>query len=79
MLLRPASTAYGFDSSQRYIELDFTLGAYDPQMGTQDVVATAPTDDLGPPGYYMLFVVSRIGAGTQAPRVPSVAQFVYLN
>ncbi|MEQ1729141.1 MAG: galactose oxidase early set domain-containing protein [Vicinamibacterales bacterium] len=78
VLLRPASTTFGFDSSQRYIELNFTLGAFDPAMGTQSVVALAPADDLGPPGYYMLFVMSRIGGPTQ-PRVPSVAQFIYLN
>lgn len=78
VLLRPASTAYGFDSSQRYIELEFTLGSYDLQTGTQNVTATAPADDLGPAGYYMLFVVSHLSGAAQV-RVPSVAQFVYLN
>ena len=78
VLLRPASVCYGYDSSQRYIELEFGLGNYDPQMGTQDVTALAPNEDLGPTGYYMLFVVSHRGANTD-DRVPSVGQFIHLN
>ncbi|MBL8863904.1 MAG: DUF1929 domain-containing protein [Planctomycetes bacterium] len=77
VLLRPASTAYGFDSSQRYIELEFSLGAYDPGMGTQDVLATAPSDDLGPAGHYLIFVVSHREDPTR--RVPSVGQFLRLQ
>lgn len=78
ILLRPASTCFGFDSSQRYIELEFTPDEYDPGMGSQKVLAVAPPQDLGPTGHYMIFVLSHL-SGASTVRVPSVGQFIYLN
>lgn len=69
---------YGFDSSQRYIELEFALGAYDAGMETQSVVATAPADQLGPTGHYLIYAVSHL-TGAPTLRVPSVGQFIHLN
>ncbi len=78
VLLRPASTTYGVDTSQRYIELAFTLGGWNGTTGMENVTVTAPADDLGPPGYYMLHVVTHLGSNL-TDRVPSVGQFIYLN
>jgi len=58
ILVRPASLVFGFDTSQRYIELDNAFASYDPVSGIEVRSVTAPSTDLGPPGYYMLFVVS---------------------
>jgi len=78
VLLRPASTVFAFDTSQRYIELNFTPSDYSQATGIEILNVSAPPEDLGPPGYYMLFVVSHL---TSAPtvRVPSVAQFIRLK
>ncbi len=76
VLLRPASVAYGFDTSQRYVELQFNSNGY--TQGVDSLTVQAPPDDLGPPGHYMLFVVTRWFA-SPALRVPSQAQFVRLR
>jgi len=78
VLLRPASTVFAFDTSQRYIELNFTASPYSQSTGIQVLNVIAPADDLGPPGFYMLFVVSHL-ASAPTVRVPSEANFVRLK
>lgn len=70
VLLRPAAVTHHFDNDQRYIELDFTAGAVDPNH-EQSLQVTAPADDMGPPGYYMLFAVRRTTDVAPNHRVPS--------
>ncbi len=77
VLLRPASATHFFDFDQRYIELAFTLTpGGDPGEWTATV--EAPTDDLGPAGWYMLFVIAETESLPGAPgqRVPSPARFI---
>ncbi len=74
VLLRPASVTHFFDADQRYIEL--RIEAAD-QTGTDITLKVqTPTDDLGPPGWYTLYVIERSPAGV---RVPSVAHFIKLK
>ena len=56
VLLRPAAVTHHFDSDQRYIELAFTPPT--PGIDAQ-LVVTCPREDLGPPGWYMLFLVAK--------------------
>ena len=63
VLLRPGAPTHAFDTEQRLIELPFTVGA-----GSLTVTGP-PTNNIAPPGYYMLFLLNTAG-------VPSVAQFV---
>jgi len=74
VLLRPASVTHFFDADQRYIELDILST---DQTGTDiELKVLAPSDDLGPQGWYTLYVVERNPAGV---RVPSVAHFIKLR
>jgi hypothetical protein len=78
VLLRPGSVTHHMDYDQRYIELFFSEGQPSPSgPGTVSVPITvdAPTDDLGPPGYYLLFVVEKQASPTSV-RVPSAATIV---
>ncbi|MCY7289077.1 MAG: DUF1929 domain-containing protein [Cryobacterium sp.] len=76
VLIRPGAVTNGFSADNRYIELMFASTGMVGLQETFDVVA--PADDLGPAGYYMLFVVQH----TTTPGgcdVPSVAEFVRLK
>ncbi len=77
VLLRPASVTHFFDVDQRYIELDFSE---DPGSGPGDIslTVTAPSADMGPSGWYMLFVLaySEAVVGSDPILVPSVAHFI---
>lgn len=65
-LVRLGAPTHSQDQDQRYIPLDFTVGA-----GVLN--ATAPANaNIAPPGYYMLFIVDSNG-------VPSVAKIVQVN
>lgn len=79
VLLRPAAVTHQFDSDQRYIELASTAtGTWDPvTQPIQTFSVTAPADDLGPPGFYMLFAVEWDSASASM-KAPSVAAFVRL-
>ena len=68
-LLRPAAITHNFDADQRYIELSSS------HAGSIRYLVTPPTEDLGPPGYYMLFAIGEMGG----IRVPSVARFIRLQ
>lgn len=67
MLMRPCAVTHSVDMDQRAIVLDVKAGV---RPDTIDV--TLPSDkSLAPPGYYMLFFLSKDG-------VPSVASFARL-
>jgi len=72
VLLRPGAVTHNYDADQRYIELQSVPNTAHAQMTSFTV--TAPTADLGPPGYYMLFAITS-DLGNEAP---SVAQFIRL-
>jgi hypothetical protein len=66
VLIRAGAVTHSFDMEQRLVGLNFAAvgGA---------LQATAPANgNLAPPGYYLLFILSKEG-------VPSVAQFVHLQ
>jgi hypothetical protein len=66
-LIRPCVTTHSFDTSQRLVDLDVT----DRSGGV--VKATVPQNpNLGPPGWYMLFLVDNNG-------IPSVARWIHLQ
>ena len=76
VLIRPGAVNHALNSTQRYIELSYEVssGSF---PGTVSLKATAPAANLGPVGYYMLFVVvNRTG---QTPnRVPTQGHFIKL-
>jgi len=74
VLLRPSAVTHAFDIDQRYIELEFTDGGSTSGISRHRV--TAPTEDLGPPGWYMLFVVQDLGNGE---RIPSNAWWIQIT
>jgi hypothetical protein len=66
VLMRPGSPTHAFDMEQRLIGLTFTPG------GGTLTVASPPTPNIAPPGYYMMFILNSRG-------VPSIARFVQLT
>jgi len=72
VLLRPSAVTHAFDIDQRYIELEFTPGG--SSTLTRHTV-TAPREDLGPPGWYMLFVVHVVNGN----RIPSNAWWIHIS
>jgi hypothetical protein len=78
VLIRPASVTHGFDSDQRYIELDFSYSTL-PAPNQYRIRVTSPADSkIAPRGSYMLFVVTRPNA-TSSHGIPSVAAWVDLQ
>jgi hypothetical protein len=67
VLHRPGAVTHSFDTDQRQVGLEFSLG---PTPGTLEVVGP-PDVNIAPQGYYMMFLVDDDG-------VPSVAKFVQL-
>ncbi|HYW97827.1 MAG TPA: galactose oxidase early set domain-containing protein, partial [Candidatus Elarobacter sp.] len=66
VLIKPGSVTHSFDMDQRFVGLSFTV-----QNG--GLTAVLPQNsNLTPPGYYMLFLVNKIG-------VPSIAKFVQVT
>lgn len=75
-LLRPASVTHHFDSDQRYIELAHAQGTPGfVSLGTERHLLTAPANDLGPAGYYMLFALRRSQTNPNE-LLPSQASFI---
>jgi len=72
VLLRPGAMTHNFDFDQRYIELNATAIISTPGKSTYQI--TAPSDQLGPPGYYMLYVLEV----ENGKRAPSTARFIRL-
>ena len=66
-LVAPGSVTHSHDASQRYVEL--ALGAV---TGTSVEILAPPDAHHAPPGWYMLFLVSKAG-------VPSVAEWIELR
>jgi len=66
VLMRNGAPTHAFDMEQRYVGLSFTAGS-----GVLSVTGP-PNGNIAPPGYYMLFLVSRTG-------VPSVASMVQVS
>lgn len=67
VLVRPAAVTHSVDMNQRLIQLDVTARGFD------FLALRAPADGtMAPPGFYMLFFISRLG-------VPSVARFIRLS
>lgn len=79
VLLRPASVTHFFDVDQRYIELDVSFAPNGP--GEWSATVTSPTSDLGPAGWYMLFVLAPVEVlqGQPAMLAPSLAHFIRLK
>jgi Domain of unknown function (DUF1929) len=66
VLVRPGSDTHAFDMDQRLVGLTFTAGS-----GVLTVTGP-PTQNIAPPGYYMLLLVNSAG-------VPSIANFVQVS
>lgn len=77
VLLRPAAITHNFDADKRYIELIWTSTGWNDPPTVESFTVNAPTDDLGPPGYYTIWVVEHDPANP-ANRAPSVAKFIRL-
>jgi len=79
VLVRPGSLTHHFDTDQRYIELNLTSSQVSSNATTRtlDLQVTMPDLHLGPPGYYMLFVIETDPA--TGDRVPSLGQFIQLQ
>jgi hypothetical protein len=78
VLLRPGAVTHNYDADQRYVELDWRY-----EDGTQNCVGNEgetrfwvrpPSEDQGPIGYYMLFVIEK--DDPTGRRAPSVARFI---
>ncbi|MBI1850858.1 MAG: DUF1929 domain-containing protein [Planctomycetes bacterium] len=67
VLMRPSATTHWFNPEQRLVDCEFSSLASD----RLEVVAPVSANDA-PPGYYMLFLLSR-------DRVPSAAEFVHVG
>jgi Domain of unknown function (DUF1929) len=65
-LVRPGSVTHQLDTEQRYVTLDFTVGA-----GSLSVSAPI-TGSVAPPGWYMLFILNSQG-------VPAIAKWIHLQ
>lgn len=76
VLLRPAALTHHFDDDQIYIELvnSSVQVSTSPTMTQWLFTVTSPMDNLGPAGWYMLFVIEKDPA--TGIRVPSVGEFI---
>ena len=66
VLMKNGSVTHAFDMDQRMVGVNFSVGS-----GVLTVTAP-PNGNIAPPGYYMLFLMSKTG-------VPSIAKFVQLS
>jgi Domain of unknown function (DUF1929) len=77
VLLRPGAVTHQFDNDQRYIELGFTSQPVSGDPLSLDLTVASPSENYGPPGYYMLFAIEKRTADQKL--APSVATFVDFN
>lgn len=76
VLLRPAAVTHHFDNDQRYIELEIVqTGSVQPN-GDQSFQVRMPKDDLGPPGYYLLWAVRKTLDAAPNDRVPTLGGYM---
>ena len=78
VLLRPAAVTHHFDADQRYIELEFNSITDQFNPRNELLIVDSPFETLGPPGWYMLFVIEK-DLSSPAKRVPSVAAWIKLT
>jgi hypothetical protein len=78
VLTRPASVTHHWDFDQRYIELDPTTSFPSGYASGQSVnfSVNSPDQTLGPPGWYMLWIVEQKNTGEL---LPSDAKFIQLS
>jgi hypothetical protein len=80
VLLRPAAITHNYDADQRYIELDWVYQDETQMCAGNETQprfwVRPPTDDQGPIGYYMLFVIEKDDTVAPPLRAPSVARFI---
>jgi len=68
VLMKAGSVTHSFDMDQRYVGLSFTMGKATGSLN----VTGPPNSNVAPPGYYMLFLVSKAGT-------PSLAAWVQVS
>jgi hypothetical protein len=76
-LVRLGSVTHGFNPDQRFLSLPFIIGIdIETGLPTGELSVTAPSNSFhAPPGYYMLFLISRVGNYD----VPSIARYVKIE
>lgn len=67
-MIRQSSVTHGLNTDQRYVGLHITRRDHPSKI----YVVAPPNANIAPPGYYMLFVLDRIG-------VPSIAKWIQLG
>jgi len=72
-MIRLGATTHGFDSGQRYVNLQFIQGIDGQGNPNNTLAVTEPSSVYNcPPGYYMLFVMM----DSNGEKVPSVAKYI---
>ena len=71
VLIRPGTVTHAFDSSQRFVELNFT-SVNMQSANHKSLTVVKPTPAEAPPGFYMLFVVDDRDS-------PSIGQWVRIG
>ncbi|MCC6406038.1 MAG: DUF1929 domain-containing protein [Planctomycetes bacterium] len=75
-LLRPASVTHGFDQNQRFVELPIQASSQPDPVNLPlrwDLQVALPDDwNVAPPGWYLLFAVSRLG-------IPAIGEYVRIR
>lgn len=75
VLIRTSSVTHSFNSDQRYLELNIAS-----RPNGNSLVVNAPANqNIGPLGYYMMFLVKETTPGNIDTRIPSEAKFVQLS
>jgi hypothetical protein len=83
VLMRNGAVTHAFNMDQRMVGMSFAAGS-------ESLTVTTPSNDMAPPGYYMLFLVNNQGvpsvasmvqvpSGTPPPPPPSGISFVQGN
>jgi hypothetical protein len=75
VLLRPAAITHAFNADQRYIELGWSGSQWNTRHTIETFTMSGLSDDLGPPGYYMLYVVEHDAPGHRSPSAATFLRF----
>lgn len=73
-LVRLGAATHSFDHQTRYLPLSFSATS-----ATRLRAVAPPTGHIGPPGYYMLFILRDRNPPQDLTKVPSVAKIVRLT